>query len=204
MLSSFHVKLIAMVAMIIDHLGLVFFQDSFWMRMIGRIAMPLFVFMTVEGYRKTRNLRVYEVRMAVAGVLMILGNKFVENVTGFKVSNNMFLTLLIVLVFLELLDKKSVLVVVPLFLVNWVEYGILSLLVAMVFRLFEGRRMVVSFVVVSLLAGLIFKYQYMMLLSLPFVLLYGGKKGPGLKWFFYVFYPIHLWVLYLVKWRCAL
>jgi hypothetical protein len=31
-----------------------------------------------------------------------------------------------------------------------------------------------------------------------FVLLYNGKRGAGLKDFFYVFYPLHIYVLYIL------
>lgn len=41
-------------------------------------------------------------------------------------------------------------------------------------------------------------YQWMMLLALPFLILYNGQKGKGYKYFFYFFYPIHLIILYLV------
>jgi TraX protein len=41
-------------------------------------------------------------------------------------------------------------------------------------------------------------YQWIMIAALPFMLLYNGKKGIGLKYFFYFFYPIHIIVLYLI------
>lgn len=41
-------------------------------------------------------------------------------------------------------------------------------------------------------------YQWMMIAALPFMLLYNGKKGMGLKYFFYVFYPLHIAILYII------
>lgn len=41
-------------------------------------------------------------------------------------------------------------------------------------------------------------YQWMMIFSLPIMLLYNGKKGKGLKKLFYVYYPVHLAVLYII------
>ena len=40
------------------------------------------------------------------------------------------------------------------------------------------------------------RYQWMMLLVIPFFFLYNGKKGKNLKWFYYLFYPLHFhrWV----------
>ncbi|WP_081773069.1 TraX family protein [Bacillus sp. EB01] len=37
-----------------------------------------------------------------------------------------------------------------------------------------------------------------MLLALPLLLLYNGKKGFGFKYFFYFFYPIHIILLYFI------
>ncbi|WP_010094959.1 TraX family protein [Ornithinibacillus scapharcae] len=41
-------------------------------------------------------------------------------------------------------------------------------------------------------------FQWMMVFALPFILLYNGKRGLGLKYFFYVFYPTHIVILYLI------
>ena len=38
--------------------------------------------------------------------------------------------------------------------------------------------------------------QFWMALALPFMLAYNQQRGPGLKWFFYVFYPAHLILLF--------
>ena len=41
-------------------------------------------------------------------------------------------------------------------------------------------------------------YQWMMIFALPLILCYNGKKGRGLKWLFYAFYPVHIYLLYLL------
>ncbi len=41
------------------------------------------------------------------------------------------------------------------------------------------------------------QYQWMQVFALPFLLLYNGKRGRGFKYFFYIFYPLHIAILYL-------
>lgn len=43
-----------------------------------------------------------------------------------------------------------------------------------------------------------FDIQWMMIFSLPFILLYNDKKGKGMKYFFYAFYPAHIYTFALV------
>lgn len=42
-------------------------------------------------------------------------------------------------------------------------------------------------------------YQWLMIFCIPIICLYNGKKGIGLKWFFYIFYPIHIWLFFLLS-----
>ena len=42
-----------------------------------------------------------------------------------------------------------------------------------------------------------YNYQWMMIFALPFMLLYNYKRGKKVKWFFYIYYPVHFSLLYL-------
>lgn len=42
-------------------------------------------------------------------------------------------------------------------------------------------------------------YQWMMIAALPFILVYNGTRGKNIKWFFYIFYPIHIWLLFMIS-----
>ena len=40
--------------------------------------------------------------------------------------------------------------------------------------------------------------QWFMILSLPFILLYNGQRGRKMKYFFYVYYPLHVYLLVIL------
>lgn len=48
-------KIIAMISMVFDHAGDMFFPEAMWPRMIGRLAMPIFSFCIAEGFTHTKD-----------------------------------------------------------------------------------------------------------------------------------------------------
>ena len=44
-------------------------------------------------------------------------------------------------------------------------------------------------------------YVWMMLLSIPFILSYNGKRGIGMRYFFYLYYPLHLIILSIISFK---
>jgi len=89
-MSSFALKLIAIITMTIDHVGAVF-QSHVWeyrelgfnMRVVGRIAFPLFCFLIAEGMRKTRNRPMYLLRLGVFAVIsMVPFSLFTTTIMG--------------------------------------------------------------------------------------------------------------------------
>ena len=63
-------KLIAIAAMLIDHLGARVFPEYEVMRIIGRLAFPLFAYCVAVGCVYTRNIGMYALRMGVLAVLV--------------------------------------------------------------------------------------------------------------------------------------
>lgn len=61
-------KLVAIITMIIDHTGIVFFPGERWLRMIGRIAFPLFCWGIVIGAERTRSVWKYALRLLILAV----------------------------------------------------------------------------------------------------------------------------------------
>ena len=72
-MTSFVLKIIAMITMIIDHSGDVFnpllHEKSLIFNAVGRIAFPLFAFMVVEGYTHTSNIKKYLLRLFIFALI---------------------------------------------------------------------------------------------------------------------------------------
>ncbi len=68
-MTLFQLKLWACLFMLIDHAGVAFFDDNLLMRGIGRLSMPIFAFVLVEGFRRTHNLANYFARLILLGLL---------------------------------------------------------------------------------------------------------------------------------------
>lgn len=64
-ISASALRLFAMGVMLMDHIGAVLFPGTVWLRIIGRLAFPIFAFQVAEGYRHTRNFNRYCLRLLI-------------------------------------------------------------------------------------------------------------------------------------------
>src|SRR5450756_2933862 len=62
-------KLVAIVSMTIDHVGAILLPYVGWLRIIGRVAFPLFAYQLAAGYLHTHNLAGYVRRLAIWGLI---------------------------------------------------------------------------------------------------------------------------------------
>ncbi len=103
--SSYHLKIIAIIAMTLDHIGVAFEdQLSFWPHILllalGGLTFPIMAFLLSEGYRYTRSLRGYALRLLGFGMASIVPFTMA---TGMRALSIMF-TLLLGLLTLYLYD----------------------------------------------------------------------------------------------------
>lgn len=111
------------------------------------------------------------------------------------------------LVSMPLLRYAIFLIPTPLF----IEGGPIFLIVGILMYLFRENRKK-QFIVYSLLSlglmlagsftvqGLLYEnYQWMMVFAVPLLWRYNGEKGRGMKYLFYIFYPVHMYILYIIS-----
>lgn len=68
-LTNDMLKIIAVVSMLIDHIGLYFFPNIIIFRIVGRLAFPIFAFLIAEGYFYTKNKLKYFLRLFLFAII---------------------------------------------------------------------------------------------------------------------------------------
>lgn len=207
-LNSFHLKLIAVITMIIDHIGLFFFPEHILFRIIGRLSFPIFAFLIVEGFYHTRDIRKYMIRLAGLGVISEIPFDLLTTGKFFDLRHqNVFFTLLIGWILLYGYEKQYstfskvsfaflILIAGDLFRVDYGAWGVLMIFCFFIFR----ERMWAKIVSVAVINVVVFGYiQAFAVLALLPICLYNGEKGRGYKYFFYLVYPVHLWIIWIIK-----
>lgn len=206
-LNGFGLKCIAMVCMLIDHTGAVLFPQYRILRMVGRLAFPIYCFLLVEGAMHTKDIRKYELRL--------LGFALISEIPfdlAFRRGidwghQNVFFTLLLGVVAIDLAqqfkNKISVVLIFPVMIVIAeflnTDYGGKGIVFILCYYLLYERKVIkhVMFAFENILLYGLGIQIYACLAVIP-MLFYNGKKGPSLKYFFYAFYPLHLLILYLI------
>lgn len=104
-MSYFTIKIIALCSMLIDHLGYFLLDNNQSMRIIGRIAFPLFCFLLVNGYFHTKNKMKYLLRMTVFAILSEPCFDFCIYMGLNMNKQNVFFTLVLGLISLMITEK---------------------------------------------------------------------------------------------------
>ena len=215
-------KIIAMVSMVFDHAGDMFFPDLLWPRMIGRLAMPLFSFCITEGYIHTRDRKKYLLRMGifalVSEVPFDLAFEGKIDLSHQNIMLTFFMSILALMIFdlirgkriestgkysifRTILGSLAVIVMAVAALLVKADYTIFAVISVFLFYVLKDTKQFVRTGVGVAFLALTRTVGYYCTTGLNYIplLLYNGKKGKGLKWLFYVFYPGHLLLLYLIK-----
>lgn len=204
-LSATSLKVLAMALMLVDHVGLVLFPHRTWMRVLGRLAFPIFAFQAAQGYIHTRDFRRYCVRLLLFALISEL--PFDLMVTGRFFSSahqNVMFTLLLGLLALRLLDKKRYILLVLVILAAdllGTDYGALGVVMVLQFYLFRDKPLG-QLLALLLINGVCYGgIQIFATAAVVPISLYHGRKGSGgkaLQAATYCFYPVHMLLLALL------
>lgn len=207
-INTFTLKMIAIVSMLIDHIGAALFPHITILRVLGRIAFPIFAYTIVEGFVHTHDLKKYMIRLGIFALLseipfdLTFSGKIIE--FGHQ---NVFFTLLLGVAMLALyvrgrnVTEQLSIVVVAMFLSKLlnVDYQATGILMIFLFYYLREKKLEKLFAVGILILLVSGKIQLFSLLAFIPIALYNGERGPKMKAFFYAFYPVHLLALYLIR-----
>ena len=114
-LNAWQIKMIALVFMTIDHLGAYGFEIPFFetyntkLRLIGRIAMPLFLFALTESIRHTRNRKRFLLRLYLGavgcGLFVTVTNFLFHDSIGMFINSNIFFTYFYIALYVMLIEE---------------------------------------------------------------------------------------------------
>lgn len=200
-LTSYHLKLIAALTMLVDHIGVVFYPDLDWLRVIGRISFPLFIWLLVQGESHTKDIWRYGLRLGLLGLI----SQPIYQVTFDTEYLNILFLLLVGLVCLRVTRQQPVLMVPVWTLavliaevldISYGGYGIILILLIRYFRpnLLWWLAWVGFQLIWAWYAG---SFQLPITVVPLLFIAFNGQRGPKARWF-YGFYPGHLALLALI------
>ncbi|MNW44209.1 TraX protein [compost metagenome] len=202
-------QLIAMITMLIDHVGLLFFPGEVLWRIVGRIAFPIYAYALVQGHVHTSNYRKYALRLFLLAVLSQIPYQLAFDTNGLNVVATLFVSSLVI----RMLDAAkpgplSAVIIAGVCVMMEVlpfDYGAYGLLLVLIFKYAEQGKAVTMHLLLNLVY--LFAYGWVIQLAsiLPTIVI---AYGPGLwrkletwrlpRWVWRAFYPAHLVVLALL------
>jgi len=198
----------------------------FIMRLIGRLTAPVMSFFIVEGFVHTRNYKKYFLRMFVFAIIsqpfyfVMIFRRTPQNTTEFLMNLNVMFNFCISLIMLKIVsgrlrtEKKILLSGICFMLADLCDWSFIITAWVLIFFFFRNSKfrtalfISVSVVLITLKylptynSFLAFSYQYGVLLTTVLIDLYNGRRSENHakinRWFFYIYYPLHIAVIELI------
>ena len=214
-MSSLALKLTALFTMIIDHYGAIFQSDIITYRIIGRLAFPIYCFLLVEGYFHTSNIKKYAARLLIfAFISEIPFDLAFYGEIGFD-HQNIFFTLFIGLTAVYIIDNKKInvnnnalIVFAASVLASLLrtDYQFIGIIYIFTFYSMRNQPKNKKFTVLALImsvvniaAGWLQEFSLLALVPIYYYNNKQGRKNKILQISFYIAYPLHLMIFYLIN-----
>jgi len=217
-LTGNQLKILALVAMTCDHVGKFLFPHVVWLQLFGRIAYPIFAYMIAEGCTYTKDRKSYLGLLALSAAvcqavyLFVMHSLYQCIMVTFMLSVSLIFALdyakaqkktkgffvavgaaLGVYVLTEVMPE-----VVPGF---YIDYSFWGVMLPVFVYCVQGKwnKLGMAAIGLILLAADSNRLQWYALFAVPILALYNGERGKTrMKYLFYVYYPVHLAVVYLL------
>ena len=223
------IKLIAIVAMTIDHVAWLLFpgcQKIWWvygLHIIGRLTAPIMWFFIAEGFYYTKDVKGYIGRLFLFAVVSHFaynfagGNAFIPSGIFNQTSVMWPLAWAVVLMGIVTSEKlpqwsKVVSIILVCFITFPSDWSCIAAMCPLYLYLCRGdkKKQGVTILIWSALYAIVYFFavdklygvlQLFTVLSLPLLGMYNGERGKwkGMKWFFYMYYPVHLFIIGVIR-----
>lgn len=213
-LSNFDLKILAIITMTIDHIGAIIYPNIDAFRIIGRISFPIFCFLLVEGFKHTHNRFRYFIRLLLFAIITqpIYDYAFNNHELNILFTFSLSFLLLSSIEFIKKIINKynkgienylyktiSYLLIYIIFLILSiilnVDYQALGISLVLIFYLSPNILLSLLLYLIIAITLNVNNIQLYSLISFIFIYFYNGKKGKNIKYFFYLYYPLHLLLL---------
>lgn len=229
-LTTNALKIIAILAMTMDHIAIGFITPNTLnyqlFRMVGKLTIVIMCYMIVEGYKHTRNIKKYLMRLFIFAVVSHVPFVFLNTGKisllwdGNKFQTSVIWTLFLGLVSLYIWDDdrlkkpyKVILSIIICVLAMVGDWNIFAVLLILGFSIFYGNRKMQMIFLGVLAMFIVFLgiistevwyneiYNLGLLLNIPILMIYNGKLGEckHMKWIFYIYYPLHMIILGIIE-----
>ena len=218
-MSIFVLKIIAMISMVIDHSRYLHpILDNDITKVIGRFSFILFAFILTEGIWHTKDRTKYLKRIVLFAVVSQIPFMIFRSIVGRYIILNILFTFAIGMILIILIDKqkneyiKLLIAIVGIIfsILVPIDYGVYGIvLIIIMYYTRKTRLFDLGFFIINMIyygnKVVETNYDYKQLvpymigtyLTYIFLKLYNGKLGKKVK-FLYLFYPIHLVILFLI------
>ena len=221
-INGAQLKYIAFASMFIDHFNKAiitpFLTGSGPLNLItaifdilGRIAFPIFAFMIVEGFFKTKSRWKYLRNLLIFAIISEIPYDMFQSAVFINTRSQNILwglalglfTIMVIDKLKERIKKRSLWIFVSIFIVALsslismlisADYEYYAIIIIYIYYLFYDKRLLASG-----LSYLVIIKEIYSILGFATVLLYNGEKGKQNKIFNYLFYPVHLLVLGIIR-----
>ena len=210
-LSNFDLKILAIITMTIDHIGAIIYPNIDAFRIIGRISFPIFCFLLVEGFKHTHNRFRYFIRLLLFAIITqpIYDYAFNNHELNILFTFSLSFLLLSSIEFIKKIINKynkgienylyktiSYLLIYIIFLILSiilnVDYQALGISLVLIFYLSPNILLSLLLYLIIAITLNVNNIQLYSLIAFIFIYFYNGKKGKNIKYFFYLYYRLHL------------